>query len=98
MGQECSRRFKGGNIYAHIDAETAYKQYEQRLKQMRNLPVKSVRDDSDTACITAYEEQLNLRNVHLEEFEDRLKRFVFKNPIGRSSTPNEESTIKKKQL
>ena len=56
-------------------------------------------DQSDTAVFTAYEEQLNLRNVHLEEFEDRLKRFVFKVKADETKALSSDiTTIKKKQL
>ena len=42
---------------------------------------------------------MHLRNVHLEEFEDRLKRFVFKvKTDGQKSLSSEITTIKKKQL
>ena len=37
------------------------------------MPIKPVKDESDLASITKYEDGLNLRNVHLEEFENRLK-------------------------
>ena len=48
---------------------------------------------------TQFEEQLNIRNVHLIEFEDRLKRFVFKHKQGgEKATADEVTTIKKKQL
>ena len=40
-----------------------------------------------------------MRNVHLEEYENRLKQFVFKVAHdGRKSLPQEECTIKLKQL
>jgi hypothetical protein len=66
---------------------------------MRSYKITAVKDKSETAQFTAYEEQLNLRNVHLEEFENRLKQFVSK--VARSerkSLPDEVCTIKKKQL
>ena len=51
------------------------------------------------AEFSIYEEQLNLRNVHLEEYENRLKQFVFKvKPTERISQPSDESLIKLKQL
>ena len=33
------------------------------------------------AMFTEYEAQLLLRHVHLEEFEDRLKQFVYKTSL-----------------
>jgi len=61
------------------------------------MPVKVIKDKSDCAQFTAYEEQLHIRNVHLEEYEDRLKRFVFKVKVDeRKSLSNEITTIKKK--
>ena len=86
-------------MYAHVDAETAYKEYEKRLKAMHDMKPAKVTDTSDMAEFTTYESQLNIRNVHLEEYEDRLKRFVFKTQANeRKSLPSEVTTIKKKQL
>ena len=66
---------------------------------MEKMPVKSIKDMSDTAEFTLYEEQLHIRNVHLEEYEDRLKRFVYKvKSDERKSLSSEITTIKKKQL
>ena len=97
MGQDCSKRFKGGQVYAHVDAEKAYKMYEQRMKAMQDMAPDKVSDTSDMSDFTEYETQLNIRNVHLEEFEDRLKRFVFKTQANeRKSLSHEVTTIKKK--
>ena len=67
---------------------------------MQNFPVKKVKDKSDLADFTLFEEQLNIRNVHLEDFENRLKQFVFKggSEIDRKSEPEQICTIKLKQL
>ena len=64
------------------------------------MPVKPVKDSSDLKEFSAYEESLNIRKVHLEEYENRLKRFVFKtgSKDERKSLPDEVCTIKKKQL
>ena len=64
---------------------------------MQKLPVKPINDQSEMAEFSIYEEQLNLRNVHLEEYENRLKQFVFKvKPTERISQPSDESLIKLK--
>ena len=99
MGAECSKRFKGNQIaFSQESAERAFKEYEKRLREMEEMPVERVNDQSDCAQFTAYEEQLHIRNVHLEEYEDRLKRFVFKvKSDERKSLSNEITTIKKKQ-
>ena len=63
------------------------------------MQVKPVNDNSDMAMFTHFEEQLLLRNVHLEEYENRLKQFVYKVASNeRKSLPVEVCTIKKKQL
>lgn len=65
---------------------------------MQEMKVPKVTDQSEFADFTVYEEQLNLRNVHLEEYEDRLKRFVFKMQGERKSLADEIHTIKMRQL
>ena len=52
-----------------------------------------INDDTDLKIFTEFEQQMLLRNVHLEDFESRLKRFVFK-----SKDPNEDVTVKLKHL
>ena len=60
-------------IYTEEEAKKAFEEYERKMKEKSAMPVKIVKDSSDLAQFTRYEEQLNLRNVHLEEFENRLK-------------------------
>ncbi len=99
MGSYCTKRSKLGALYSSADAEKSYKDFEKRMLQMHMMKPVSVDDQSETACFTAYEEQLNIRNVHLEEYENRLKQFVFKaQKTERTSVPEEICTIKKKQL
>ena len=40
---------------------------------MQEMTVKPVDDNSEMGVFTQFEEQLFLRNVHLEEYENRLK-------------------------
>jgi len=47
---------------------------------MQSIEPEVVKDQSEMAMFTEYESQLLLRHVHLEEFEDRLKQFVYKTP------------------
>lgn len=71
-------------------------EYERLMKEKQAMPIKPVKDNSDLSDITAYEDQLNIRHVHLEEYENRLKRFVCKiQDNDRKSLPNEVCTIKK---
>ena len=64
---------------------------------MAETKVENVDDQSDCSIFTDYEAQLRIRNVHLDEFEDRLKRFVYKvKSDERKSLSNEITTIKKK--
>ena len=100
MGNECSKRFKADGVaFNYVNAEKAFELYEQRMQKMRDLKVEKVNDQTETAQFTQYEQQLNLRHVHLVEFEDRLKQFVFKVKTDeRKSLPSEDTKIKKKQL
>ena len=100
MGAECSKRFKGNQIaYSEETAKQAFLEYEKRIKVMNEMKIEKVKDDSDCAQFTDYEANLHIRNVHLEEFEDRLKRFVYKvKSDERKSLSSEITTIKKKQL
>ena len=83
-------------IYTELEAKQAFDEYEKLKKEKQAMEVKPIKDTSDLAIFTAYEEQLNLRHVHLEEFENRLKQFVYKvNETERKSLPNEVCTIKK---
>lgn len=79
MGNYCVHRFKQPPIFSPEEAEKAYAAYEKRMKEMSTFPVKKVKDKSSLGAFTIYEEQLNIRNVHLEDFENRLKQFVYKN-------------------
>ena len=82
-----------------MNAVEAYEAYQIRLRQMQELKVAKVEDCSDLAVFTRYEEQLYIRNVHLVEYESRLKQFVYKvSPDERKSLPDETCTIKLKQL
>ena len=75
MGNDyCVHRMKMNKmIYTEEEAKKAFEEYERQLKEKAAMPAKSVKDTSDLAQFTAYEEQLNLRNVHLEDYENRLK-------------------------
>ena len=101
MGQDCSQRFKvkQTETWNPADALKAFEAYEKRMAVLASLPVKPVDDQSDLNMFTHYEEQLNIRNVHLIEFEDRLKRFVFKvKDSGDKANTSEVTTIRKRQL
>ena len=99
MGTVCTKRYKQ-SVFSQEDAERAYREQEKRMRDKNNCKPEAVDDQSETACFTTYEEQLNIRNVHLEDFENRLKQFVYKTPKGneRKSMSTEFATIKKKQL
>ena len=43
------------------------------MKQMQDIEPEVVNDTSEMAIFTEYEAQLQIRHVHLIEFEDRLK-------------------------
>ena len=80
MGNDyCVHRMKTSTmIYTEEEAKKAFEEYERQMKEKSAMPTKPVKDTSDLAQFTTYEEQLNLRHVHLEEFENRLKQFVYK--------------------
>ena len=70
----CSNRPKiGGKVYSQANAKKAFTMYEKRIIQMRDMQVVPVQDSSDLSMFTRFEEDLNIRNVHLEEYENRLK-------------------------
>lgn len=82
-------------VYTEEEAKKAFEEYERRMQEKSAMPVKPVKDTSDLAQFTEYEEQLNIKQVHLEEYENRLKQFVYKvNDDDRKSLPQEVCTIK----
>ena len=97
MGNDyCVHRMKTTVVYTEEEAKRAFSEHERLMKEKASMPVKLVKDTSDLAQFTAFEEQLNIRNVHLEEFENRLKQFVYKvQDNERKSLPQEVCTIKK---
>ena len=105
MGQECSQRIRGPEVldYTEETVRRILSKHEKRRQEMAALKVPQVDDQSEMAMFTAYEEQLNIRNVHLEDFESRLKQFVYKPPTkepepGVAPPPLEDATVKLKQL
>lgn len=82
MGQYCSKRFKQiGPSYTPKNAAEAFALHEARVQKMQSVQPEVVKDVSAMAMFTEYEAQLLLRHVHLEEFEDRLKQFVYKTSL-----------------
>lgn len=63
-----------------------YKSYVDNYKEAKaeaaEAELNSGKDESDTQIITFYEENnLNLRHVLLDEYETRLKKFVYLKPL-----------------
>ena len=96
MGNDyCVHRMKTQMVYTEEEAKKAFEEYERRMQEKSAMQVKPVQDTSDLAQFTEYEEQLNIKQVHLEEYENRLKQFVYKvQDDDRKSLPNEVCTIK----
>ena len=77
----------------------AMQAYEKHMHELQSFKVEVVEDTSELGIFTEYESHLLLRNVHLDEYESRLKQFVYKVAQDqRKSLPQEVCTIKLKQL
>ena len=77
------------------DYERAYQAHLNRAERWSKVKPEEVDDQSDTRVITDYEEDMLLRNVHLEDYESRLKRFVTR---PKDTRADQTITIKQKHL
>ena len=70
---------------------------KERELERKEEELLALKDDSDTQVITIYEEHnMRLRHVPLDEYENRLKRFIFKKPTAkRAGTYEKNSEIMK---
>ena len=86
----CTERSKHSRTSAYANgtyeyvkgaASSQYANYKERQLEMAEAVLNSHQDDSDTQVITFYEENgLHLRHVILDDFEERLKKFVYNKP------------------
>ena len=62
-------------------AVAQYDHYKEKKMEMAEAVLNSASDDSDTQLITYYEENgLHLRHVVLDDYEERVKKFVYNKP------------------
>jgi len=86
---------KSSVVYNEAEAKKFFEEYERSMKDKQQMPTKPVKDSSDLSQFTEYEDQLNIKQVHLEDFENRLKQFVYKVQSNeRKSLPQDVCTIK----
>lgn len=78
----CTERTKQGfeasYAYSYEAVDSAYKNYKKSKDRKANAGIDRITDNSETAFLTMYEQNLALRNVHIDEWADRVKRFVYK--------------------
>ena len=99
----CAEREKTGKVklakktsYDEIKAWGAkrYEGYKESRFEIAEAVMNADKDESDTKVITYYEEDnLQLRNVLLDDYETRLKRFVYRKSKTDSKYP-EASVVK----
>ena len=76
--------------------EREYREHLEYIRKMEKVKPEEVKDESATKIFSLYEEQMNLRHVHLADFENRLKRFVFLKG-GNQAEPNITITLRQLQ-
>ena len=61
---------------------------------MASAGMDRIKDNSETAFLTMYEQNLAIKHVHIDEWADRVKRFVYK----KENTVNKVPYVKLQQL